>query len=490
MARLDSIARLVGGRLLGTGIPLDAPVDRALTVADLQVIGHPDFVPLVVVEQAELAAVMGESGALLRQAVVVLGTTVDAAARLAELHGITVLTVPGTRADVLLPTLVGLLHAEQAANDRLVTTGTKVLTQVARTGGIGAVLAELAVRLDGWAVLLDSHGQPITSAGAGALHLRDATAVALRRPVRVRHPGLDVYPVGSGEDLSAYLVIASRSGARSRTRDLASQAAALLDLLLRTHDHSVAERLGRSVLFTALLEGAVETPAALLRRWGVREQELVAIVVASRIKSVEVERLVTRWFDDIGWPHLLTGDRDRVVALVRTDRSGDIESRVREFSAGAGVALRCGIGSPARLDALARSVAEAREAYDVAVRQGDAVVRYEALPTVRYVLDRLDPDARARVTGILDGLRGANGRHGALTRTLHTYLSENGSWTATARRLGIHRQTLVARIERIHELTALSMANPDDRAAAWLAVRALPLDPDADLPSPSPEWTA
>ncbi|MCW2561397.1 MAG: hypothetical protein JWP55_5361, partial [Mycobacterium sp.] len=32
---------------------------------------------------------------------------------------------------------------------------------------------------------------------------------------------------------------------------------------------------------------------------------------------------------------------------------------------------------------------------------------------------------------------------------------------------------LTTRIRRIEELTGLSMSNPDDRTAAWLAIRAL-----------------
>jgi PucR family transcriptional regulator, purine catabolism regulatory protein len=44
---------------------------------------------------------------------------------------------------------------------------------------------------------------------------------------------------------------------------------------------------------------------------------------------------------------------------------------------------------------------------------------------------------------------------------------------ATASRLRVHRQTLTTRIRRIEELTGLSMANPDDRTAAWLAIPAL-----------------
>jgi purine catabolism regulator len=78
-----------------------------------------------------------------------------------------------------------------------------------------------------------------------------------------------------------------------------------------------------------------------------------------------------------------------------------------------------------------------------------------------------------RVAAVLDPLRDDGGHHGALTRTLEIYLAEHGAWGSSASRLQVHRQTLAARIRRIEELTGLSMASPDDRAAAWLAIRAL-----------------
>jgi purine catabolism regulator len=52
------------------------------------------------------------------------------------------------------------------------------------------------------------------------------------------------------------------------------------------------------------------------------------------------------------------------------------------------------------------------------------------------------------------------------------FLSAHGGHRASAARLGIHRQTLVSRIRRVEDLTGLSMDRADDRAAAWLALRA------------------
>lgn len=88
------------------------------------------------------------------------------------------------------------------------------------------------------------------------------------------------------------------------------------------------------------------------------------------------------------------------------------------------------------------------------------------MPTVDLVLDRLAPGDARTLAALVDPL------DDDLVDTLHTFLAENGAWGAAAARLGVHRQTLAARVRRIEHVTGLSMSSADDRAAAWLALRA------------------
>ncbi|MCD5345619.1 helix-turn-helix domain-containing protein [Agromyces sp. H3Y2-19a] len=473
--RLDSIAAHVGAELVAGRLDGSVPVDSAVPLADFAVVGHPAFATLVVGRPGELAAAIGAGDDRAAElAAAVLVTTGDTAELRAAVANADATAIVGatTPPDALLPTLVALLATDQAAEDRLVTTGTKVLTQVARRGGAKAVIAELAHRIDGWAVLVDVHGQVITTAGAGGLHVQDAIAVAFNRPVRVRHPGLQVHPVGPGEDLTAHLVIASREGSTSRSRDLASQVAALLDLVLRTHDHTGTERLGRAVMVDTLLAGGAEA-SALLGRWGVRERSLTAFALSSRSKAVDLERLVTRWLDELGAVHVVTEAHERVLGFLRDDHVDAFARRVDEFALDGRAVLRLGLGSSAPGDGLARSAGEARQAHEAAVADARTVVRYRSLPTVAYVLERLDGDGTARIGELLDGLRDDDGAHGELLQTLRVYLAEHGALGTTAATLGVHRQTLASRLARIEERSGLSLSSPDDRAAAWLALRAL-----------------
>lgn len=439
------------------------------------VVGNAEFATLVTATEAEIWEALQHPGArraALTGAAIVTDADSVALRETLSRHGVTAILGTRVAEDALHARLTALVADEQAAADRIVTAGTKVMTEVARRGGAAAVITELASRVDGWAVLLDTHGQLIASAGAGRLHIDDAVAVAFSRPVRVRHQGLQVHPVGMDRDRAGYLVIASRSSVTSRSRALASQAAALFDLILRTNDPSVTERLGREVLLDTVLAGGV--PASeLLRRWGVHEETLTAFCLSARTRTIDLERLAMRWLDELGAQHVLARRNGSVSGLVRDDLVDDLAQLAERFSTHAPGGLSVGIGGSAPVEALAQSERQARQAAESALERGARVLRYARVPTVNLVLGALSEQSSAQLAGVLDPLRDAAGAHGALAETLRVFLAAHGGLRAAARELDIHRQTLASRILRIEELTGLVLSQPDDRAAAWLALRAL-----------------
>lgn len=471
---LSAVVRAVGGRCLPQRLDERTPVDGVTALHAYVVVGNPNYATLITGPEQDLLDRLAAGGpareALLGAVFVSPSSDPNLAAALAE-HGMT--AILGTRlADVALhATLTTIISEDRAAADRLVTAGMNVLTQVARRGGITAVIAELAHRIDGWAVLLDAQGQLIASAGAGRLHVSDAIAVATGRPVRVRHLGLQLHQVGSDRDLAGRLVIATRSSRTSHARDLASLAAALFDLLLRTHDPTLTEHLGREALLDILLAGGPAAPR-LLHRWGVHEPMLTAFELGAKTRTIDAERLLRRWFDELGAEHVFAAGPGRVRGFMRPELTPEIIARVQSFSPVAGSRLHLGVGSPAPVDALSRSAVQARQALDAAFEDGQPAVEYATLSTVGLVFSALDHAAGTEIASVLDPLRGADGAHGELTETLRVFLAELGAHRASAERLGIHRQTLVSRVRRIEELTGLFLDRADDRTAAWLALRA------------------
>jgi len=55
--------------------------------------------------------------------------------------------------------------------------------------------------------------------------------------------------------------------------------------------------------------------------------------------------------------------------------------------------------------------------------------------------------------------------------TLEAFFEEHGNLTRTAKRLHVHRNTLLYRMERIREISGLELDNPDTRLAVHLALR-------------------
>lgn len=92
--------------------------------------------------------------------------------------------------------------------------------------------------------------------------------------------------------------------------------------------------------------------------------------------------------------------------------------------------------------------------------------------TTISVLSRSHREAAEIVTGILAGLAGDASRARSLRETLFAYLRNDRKWKETASELGIHRQTLSYRLNKIEEETGLSLSRTGDVSALWIAYQA------------------
>lgn len=469
---IDAIARRLNAIYRSTTVVPTTAVDSVVPLADLSVTANPEFATIVTGEVEFLRPLLANNDrrlAALSSAVFVTNDAVAAAELYAQ--GFSVMVAPESDdTESIHHKLDALIALDQAAEDRLVASGSQVLTQVARRGGALAVVVELAQRIDGWAVLLDEYGEEIVSAGAGRLHTQDAKAVAFNRPVRIRHPGLQVHHVGTDTDLTGFLVISSRSPSTSRTRNLAALAASLLDLILRTHDSARTERLGRDLLIDVLSDGGPRSTSAL-RRWGIHDSSLTGFALGSRSSSVDVERVTLRLLDDVGAAHTVALKRGRMLGFIRNHMAEALANAVTQFNTGREQSVAVGLGKPHGVDLLARSSNQALDALESALLSQRSVLHYAELPTVDLILDRLASTDHVQLGSLLAPLSAEGGAQSDLLRTLEAFLLENANHLQTATRLNIHRQTLRNRLERIEDLTRLSLGNVDDRVALWLAIR-------------------
>ena len=146
-----------------------------------------------------------------------------------------------------------------------------------------------------------------------------------------------------------------------------------------------------------------------------------------------------------------------------------------------GLSLCAGIGGAHPGTAgIASSLAEARQACLLArTEDGTGVVEHVGAMSAKRLLLGWYAAAplRAQAVELLAPLTEAD-PSGELVRTLRRYLDRESSATATAASLQVHRNTVIARIERIRTLLTVDLDDPDDRLVLHLATRVAGVDWD------------
>lgn len=143
-----------------------------------------------------------------------------------------------------------------------------------------------------------------------------------------------------------------------------------------------------------------------------------------------------------------------------------------------------GVATPvADLAQTSRAVGAAREVVRSAQKHGvrRGVVMARDVGVQRLLSEVPAASVTDLVTEQIGALIEQDRAHGAdLVRTLGVYLARGMSKTATADLLGIRRQSLYARLERIERLLGISLADPAHRAGLDLALTAWQMRTGAD----------
>ncbi|TDD47885.1 PucR family transcriptional regulator [Saccharopolyspora elongata] len=197
-----------------------------------------------------------------------------------------------------------------------------------------------------------------------------------------------------------------------------------------------------------------------------RGREVERVLHAEGIDAVVVEH-------GDGWTGWATFDQDptadRVRALAAQLRAATHELQ-RTLDA------HMGVGRPhPQADGLATTIAEATDAARMARTRPESgrFLHVDQLGMAQLLLewtrtDTFEPAARVLIAPL-------RGQPGDLIRTLATYLDAESSIAETAAVLGVHRNTVAARIERIERLLAVDLSHRDERLALHLACRAVTL---------------
>jgi sugar diacid utilization regulator/putative methionine-R-sulfoxide reductase with GAF domain len=358
--------------------------------------------------------------------------------------------------------------------------------------GPAAVCAAIAALAGAPAAVYDPEGIRIAAGGGG---------MPERLPRALTDRSLSVTPVRAGDEPLGWLAIATGGTGSAAVRQVAAHGATVLALeLVRRRADREAERRHRADLVEELL-------SARLRR---EEAEDLADRAARLGHPIPDPAWVIAFeLDDPGDGHVVASahaphrvaDEIRALAATRdsnafvVERAGglvvlassmpDLEA-AEDFAAAArelvqdlmgAAAVSCGVGAHRCAPAdLRRGAEEARAALRVARRLGEraTVASYRRLGIERLLLGIEPPELLEEyVEDWLGPLaRAAQGRGAPLVESLEALAHEGWNMRASARRLGIHVNTLLYRLGRIEQILGRELDDPEVRMAMAVALRA------------------
>jgi len=454
-------------------------------VADVQTVADLRAEPAVLADSLLVVAVTADRDdwhldALLRRAAAAGSTAVllpgTAAVRLAssalaERIGVVVVGSPDPLATGLATTR--LLRAPDQVVAELVGATAAACAQVA--GGVDALVSELARvwRRPVW--LLDGTGERVAGPEPGPADLDIVSTAVPADDSPASHLAVAV-PAGLPAEtaaVTAAMAVAAQSMAhrlaRQRLaveRDARLRTSLLVELLQTTGDPGPETR-RRAVDAGWRLDGwhlgiRIDVPPGV-DAVAMRPAVLRAFA-AAHITAAVVEQ-------GSGWGAWSTFDHEPGADELQLHATA---ARRVQWLLRSSMRSAMGVGRVYRdVAGLARTLGEAGDAARLAATRTASgyFVHVDRLGLGRLLLawtrtDTFLPAARSMVEPL-------HGQPGDLLRTLTAYLDGESSLTETAAVLGVHRNTVAARIARAQELLGVDLVDPDERLALHLACRSV-----------------
>ncbi|SEL98173.1 PucR family transcriptional regulator [Streptacidiphilus jiangxiensis] len=409
----------------------------------------------------------------------------------ARRHGMPLFEVPvATPFIAVMRAVADAVAAQEHARARELQRAAQELTRAAAADdGARRVVMRLARAVDGWAVLVSPAGRAVHASPHQAVRRLPALADDIARLVRggphsSASLGVDGSPVllqTLGIDRVRGLLAVGRGtaslpGAETfdpQARAIVDTAASLLTIRLeRSRAQYAAERAVHDAVLALALAGRVTEAATVFERLGEQlpagplrlhlvagppegHDALIRAVAAAAAQSREVQ--------------LSAGTADGHLAVI-APAEGALEAALPALAAQADAA----VGSSAAHDddGLQPAIEEARQALDAAHGSTPG-------PPRRHV--RFDDLTRGRLLGLLGQDRLRTWADHVLAplgdadrETLRAWLAHSTSVQETATTLGVHRNTVRQRLERIRELLDGDLDDPVQRAELLLALHTPP----------------
>ncbi|MED2974169.1 PucR family transcriptional regulator ligand-binding domain-containing protein [Fictibacillus sp. B-59209] len=233
--------------------------------------------------------------------------------------------------------------------------------------------------------------------------------------------------------------------------------------------HERQRRLGAEIM-SGLIDGRLTTDAAylLLAEHELGEEPRCIVACAAGDQPFEHTWLHLQLYAR-GIPHLLTR-RGNLLLVMLSASSNVLSSLQAELPANVRLGISNTLGRPTRTP---EAYQEALWALREAETHEKTIVYYSEESPVSPFMPRSRSEAQEQVKQVIRDLLAYDIKHNSeFTMTLYVYLCENRSWQSAAKKLHIHKQTLVYRINRIEQMTGRRLNVTNDVAELWFSLQA------------------
>jgi purine catabolism regulator len=241
---------------------------------------------------------------------------------------------------------------------------------------------------------------------------------------------------------------------------LHAQSLVAVEMERETRDRERTDELGTE-LFQQIFDGTIGSDAAhpLLRRAGFEQSGW--LVLGFDARHLRPARLLA---GDNGIPNLSFTVGEEGYLLISENEIDKTTGTLGPAIAHLGVSART-----ADIQRVPDSVRQSRWALQAALADNSRVAEYSTAAPL--FLPRTLSEAHLAARAVLGELMDHDAAHGThLIATLEEFLAQDRSWTATAKQLVIHRQTLGYRLKKIEALSGRSLKSSADIAILWMAL--------------------
>ncbi len=405
-------------------------------------------------------------------------------------RGLPLIEVPLPTPFIAITQTVARRFSERQVEDlQRALTYQRNITRSAVRGGLGAAVVLLGRELGCDAVVLDEYGV-VMAASTRKSELLERINQEYRRLSADSRPGtvgimteqgtLEMQMLQGRSGVCGWLAVRHPTPISPTDRLLLNQAAGLITLQLDWPAELIEayHALGGTLLALLLDSGTAPGLDRHLHHFGFEARDSVVLAVAtSPRRRARLLEVISSHLESTKRPHVVSRVDSGIAMMLLERDAAQLVTTVEEAVDEAGLdGVVIGISGALPQSAVASGLQPAELAAAAARRERRRVGWFNRL-TLGAVL--ADETVRTRVWALAEPsiealLADTSPRGTELLASLEAFLHHNGSWEAAARALEVHRHTLRSRIDRVEELTGLSLDVAENRVLLLLALMSRP----------------